>query len=319
MSFLGLLRQLGARHPELPGIGRATRPQDEPFRIGQRASLAFAPREIAQVELAKEEEALHIEVYGLGMLGPNGPLPLHMTEIVRARSQGNQDTTTADFLNMFHHRALTQFYQAWARAQATAGLDRASDEVFSRYVCWLSGNDPEEIKQGPLPTHARLAASAHFVCQARNPDGIAATLSHFFGVHVRLQEFVVHWVPLDPADVCRLGRPGPASVMGHGALLGTVVPDRQHKFRLELGPLSLEQYLNFTPGGRDLPILIEWMRAFVGYGLAWELALLVDAASSAAPVLGGPGQLGWSTWLGAPPGRQTITGMVFEPERYARH
>ena len=50
MNFLGLLRQLGARHPHLPQIGHASRPREEPFRIGQRASLIFAPREIAAID-----------------------------------------------------------------------------------------------------------------------------------------------------------------------------------------------------------------------------------------------------------------------------
>lgn len=317
LSFLGLLRQLAAHRPDLPPIGHASRPLDEHFRIGQIAALTFAPREIAQLQQAQGQ--LKIQLFGLGMLGPNGALPIHFTEIVRERSEAHRDTTTADFLNLFHHRALTQFYQAWAHAQSTAGLDRSGEEVFSRYIGWLAGSEPKEIAHSPIPSHARLAASAHHVRESRNPDGIVATLAQFFGVPVRLEEFVLHWIAVDPTEHALLGCPGTSSVMGQGAMLGEMVPDRQHKFRLIIGPLNLQQYLNFTPNGRDLPVLIEWVRSFVGYEFVWEVELQVIPDSAPPAVLGSTERLGWSTWLGEPERSRAITGMVFEPEQYAKH
>ncbi|SPD63660.1 conserved protein of unknown function [Cupriavidus taiwanensis] len=315
LSFLGLLRHLSATHPASPSIGRASLPCDEPFRAGQQPALTFAPREIARVQLLSGR--FKVQLFGLGMLGPNGPLPIHLTEIVRERSEAHRDSATADFLDLFHHRAFIQFYRAWAGAQAAAGLDRRDDEVFSRYIGWLAGNETEEIAHSALPPHARLAASAHQVREARNPDGIAATLSDFFGVPVRLEEYVLHWIAIDPAEHCRLGHAGTAGVMGLGAMLGEMVPDRQHKFRLVIGPLGLQQYLNFTPDGRDLPTLIEWVRAFVGFEFVWEAELQVIPDSAPAAVLGAPERLGWSTWLGEPDRSRAITGMVFEPEHYA--
>ena len=45
----------------------------------------------------KEEEIF-------GLLGPNGPLPLHLTEYVRERLRHHADPTFARFLDLFHHR-----------------------------------------------------------------------------------------------------------------------------------------------------------------------------------------------------------------------
>ena len=314
LSFLGLLRGLSGRHATLPPVGRAPRPQAEPFRIGQVASLTFAPREIAKLE--QRANGLRIQLFGLGMLGPNGALPIHLTEIVRERTEAHHDNTTAAFLDIFHHRALTQFYQAWAGSQAAAGLDRRDEEVFSRYIGWLAGAEADEIAGSALPPHARLAASAHHVRESRSPDGIVAALSHFFEVPVQLQEFVLHWIAVDAAQCSHLGRPGMASVMGVGALLGEAVPDRQHKFRLIIGPLNLQQYLNFTPKGRDLPVLVEWVRSFIGFEFEWEVELQVQPHSAPPAVLGADEQLGWSTWLGRPDTSRAITGMVFQPEHY---
>jgi len=334
-GFFSLLRRLAAGQDGAPAIGQAQRPQQEGFRLGQVADLAFAPREIAEVLLPHggsspalvapplwgNQPALPlIRLFGLGLLGPNGPLPLHFTEWVRERSHQHRDGTLANFLDLFHHRYLTHFYRAWSQAQAAAGLDRKDDERFSAYIARLTGHDPLEIRDSVLSPHARLSAATHLAPDSRHADGLAQTLRHFFGVPVQLREFMLHWIAIEPADRSRLGRAHPSSLLGQGAMLGATVADRQSRFRLVLGPLPLPQYLRFTPEGVDLPLLVAWVRAFVGLEFAWDLELRVLPASVpparlAARPDAGP-RLGWSTWLAAP-GRAEpyITGMVFEPDR----
>lgn len=314
-SFTSLLRYLAARHSATtPPVGKAMRPSDEPFRLGQQPALAFAPREIAQVEL--RQGGPHISLFSLGMLGPNGPLPIHFTEISKDRLDNRRDATLVNFLDVFHHRAMTHQYRAWAQAQSAAGLDRADDEGFSRYVSRLAGNDPVDIGASRLPTHARMAASAHLVRDARSPDGVAATLAHYFGVPVRIEENMLHWISVASEEHTRLGVASVASVMGEGALTGEMVPDRQHKFRIVIGPLSLSQYLRFTPNGQDLPTLVEWVRAFVGFEYVWDVELVVRAGAAPPARIGADERLGWSAWLGNGRAAEASTGMIFEPEQY---
>lgn len=371
-GFLPLLRRLAAAkgtdgQGSVP-IGRARRPREEGFRLGQAADLAFAPREIAELRLPDDVAFSRsgplgpsepsepsgpsrpsgasglaeisgasgrrpltgnnptlplIRLFGLGLLGPEGPLPLHYTERVRERSQHHRDGTLANFLDIFHHRYLTLFYRAWAQSQAAAGLDRADDEIFSRYIAQLSGHDPLDLRDSVLPSHARLGAAAHLVQQSRHPDGLVQTLAQFFALPVRLEEFVLHWIPIDPPDHCRLGLPGPASLLAQGALLGESVADRQGRFRLVLGPMAIARYLRFTPQGADLPALVAWVRAFIGQELAWELELRVLAEDAPSARLEEGLRLGWSTWLGdARHGRPApaagrdgcAVGLVFQPD-----
>ncbi|MEN8506353.1 MULTISPECIES: type VI secretion system baseplate subunit TssG [Paraburkholderia] len=313
-GFLSLLRRIGA-DPRIDVVGTARRPQAEPFRLGQQPSLTFAPREIAGV--GQTNGRLKIRLFGLGALGPNGPLPIHVTEIARDREESRRDTTLVNFLDIFHHRYLALLYRAWASAQATAGLDRPGNERFSFYVASLTGLDTREINHRPLPAHARLAASAHLVREARDPDGLRMTLEQYFDVPVAIEEHVFHWIELDETDCSYLGKPGTAATMGN-ALPGTRVPDRQNRFRIVMGPLDLDQYLRFTPQGADLPKLIEWVRAFVGYEFVWELELRIKAKSATPAAMGGSQRLGWSGWLGPSPTDKPVVGMRFEPERYAR-
>lgn len=313
-GFMPLLRAISA-HKDSPPVGEAVRPQQESFRLGQQPSLAFAPREIANVTFVNE--LAHIRLFGLGMLGPNGPLPIHFTEIAKDRLDNRRDATLVNFLDLFHHRYLTQYYRAWAQAQSTAGMDRCDDERFSGYISRLIGIEPEDSAHSALPQHARLAAAPHLIQEARHPDGLAATLAHYFGIQVSMTEHILHWIEIAPEEHTRLGRASIASVLGKSALAGEMVPDRQHKFRLVLGPLSLAQYLRFTPQGEDLPVLTEWVRAFVGFEYEWEVELKIAAAAAPAVRLGDSERLGWSTWLGDTTAQPVITGMLFEPEQFA--
>jgi len=313
-GFMPLLRALSAQQ-DGPTVGEAVRPQQEEFRLGQQPSLTFSPREIAGVTI--QDERPHIRLFGLGLLGPNGPLPIHFTEIVKDRLDNRRDATLVNFLDLFHHRYLTQFYRAWAQAQSTAGLDRSHDERFSGYISRLIGIEPEDSLHCALPQHARLAAAPHLVQETRHPDGLVATLAHYFGIHVSMNEHVLHWIAVAPEEHTRLGNASVASVLGEGALAGEKVPDRQQKFRLVLGPLSLTQYLRFTPKGEDLPVLIDWVRAFVGFEYEWEVELKVATTTAPTARLGEQERLGWSTWLGETTAQAVTTGMIFEPEQFA--
>ncbi|MBX4144998.1 type VI secretion system baseplate subunit TssG, partial [Ralstonia pickettii] len=104
-------------------LGHAVRPRDEPVRLGQRPSLAFAASMLAGVT---DDGTVppRIAIHGFGLFGPNGPLPTHLTEYAHERAAQHDDPTFAAFADLFHHRLILLFYRAWADAQPTVTLDR---------------------------------------------------------------------------------------------------------------------------------------------------------------------------------------------------
>ncbi|SDE54753.1 type VI secretion system baseplate subunit TssG, partial [Paraburkholderia lycopersici] len=301
-------------NPRIDPIGKAQLPSAEPFSLGQKPSLIFAPSEIADASVKNGK--LHIRLYGLGMLGPNGPLPIHVTEIARERQEHRHDSTLANFLDIFHHRYLTLLYRVWTSAQSAVSLDRRDDDAFSFYTASLSGYPLQLQRKRPLQSHARLSAAPHLVREARNPDGLASTLAHYFAVPVRMEEFVFQWIALEPENLSRMGAYGEPSRMGEGAVLGQSVPDRQGKFRITIGPLDIDDYHRFTPRGDDLLRLVDLVREFVGQTIAWELVLEIKPESAAPMALGDGQRLGWSGWMGESPDDKPVVGMSFEPEQY---
>ncbi|WP_237680820.1 type VI secretion system baseplate subunit TssG [[Erwinia] mediterraneensis] len=313
VGFISLLRALAAWIPGMPAPGKATRPSQEPFRLGQVAHMAFAPSEIAQI--SEEQNKLKIDLFGLGVWGPQGAMPLHLSELAYSRSE-QYDRALADFMDIFHHRALTLFYRAWFISQDTASLDRKSDERFSFYIGSLAGLDPADLDGNLLPVHARLASTAHLIREARNPEGLTGALQYYFDIPVSMEEYSEQWLFLDEKDQSILGQFSSAMVLGDGAILGNAMQDRQHKFSLILGPLNLRQYMLFSPWGNDLPTIREWVRNFTGFEYAWDIQLILAADEIPQATLDGTHQLGYATWLAKDEKRLPVFGMSFEPENY---
>lgn len=312
-GFISLMRAISAKNPDMPLPGTAIRPSQEMFCLGQSATMAFSPREIAGI--GHQDGRLQLKLFGLGAWGSQGALPLHLSELAWSRS-AQRDPTLTDFLDIFHHRALSLFYRAWFVAQDTASLDRSSDERFSFYIASLIGMDPQDLSDKCLPAHARLASSAHLIREARNPDGLLGAISYYFQVEAQMEEYVTQWISLDGQDCSILGRSDSALTLGDGAILGDTVRDRQHKFKLILGPLTLEQYMRFSPWGSDLPVLKEWVRNFTGFEYAWDTQLVLAANEVPQASLNGDHQLGYAIWLEREERTKPVHGMSFEPERY---
>ncbi|MCT4703370.1 type VI secretion system baseplate subunit TssG [Enterobacteriaceae bacterium H20N1] len=314
-GFISIMRAIAARTPSLPAPGKATLPAQERFRLGQISSMAFSPREISHI--SRQGDKLKIQLFGLGIWGAQGAMPLHLSELAHSRYE-QHDRTLIDFVDIFHHRALSLFYRAWFLSQDTASLDRKDDERFSFYVGSLVGLDPAELDPTPLPVHARLATSAHLVREARNPDGLLGAMQYYFNVPVRMEEFELQWIFLDEKDQTALGDDRYASLLGDGAILGNTVLDRQHKFKLLAGPLTLAQYMLFSPWGNDMTVLRELVRSFIGFEYAWDIQLVLAADQVPLACLDGSHQLGYASWLEREKCDRPVFGMSFEPEMYHR-
>lgn len=297
-DFYQTLRRLECVYDDKPRWGEALRPQDEPVRLGQAPDLSFAPASLASLEPAHDGRPARLHVRLFGLLGPNGPLPLHVTEHVRDRSRNAGDPTTSRFLDVLQHRFTALFYRAWAQAQPHVNRDRPESDRFAAYVGAFLGITPALLRRrDSVPDVAKLFHVGALIRHVRNADGLINILQHFFRVPVQIEEFTGHWMALGPRERTYLGRDG--ALLGAGAVLGGRVWDRQHKFRIALGPLTLSEYESFLPGGRPLQQLVDWVRFYFGFEHDWDVRLRLKPNQVPSLVLGATGRLGWTSWLGA--------------------
>jgi type VI secretion system protein ImpH len=314
-DFYQTLRRLECLHADKPRWGAALRPVDEPIRLGQDPDLSFAPAPLASFETGRDGAPPRLQVHLFGLLGPNGPLPVHITEYARERLRHVGDPTLSRFLDLFHHRFLELFYRAWAQAQPHVNRDRPGDDRFASYMGAFIGVSPRAFRdRDRLPDLARFFHVGALMRHVRNAEGLGGVLAHFFRVPVAIEEFVGHTLELGERERTRLGREG--AMLGVASVAGSRVWDRQHKFRVHVGPLTLKQYESFLPGGATLEKLVDWVRFYHCFEFQWDVRLSLQKQEVPPVKLGAAGRLGWTTWLGTRHADSDADDLCLDAEAY---
>jgi type VI secretion system protein ImpH len=297
-DFFAALRRIEAANPGHPRLGRSKRPAQDAVRLAQEPAVVFAPATLAGWETGEEGRAARLLVHFFGLFGPDGPLPLHLTEYARDRRRNFRDATFQRFADIFHHRAISLFWRAWADSRPTVSFDRPGEDRFAHYVASLIGIGLDSYRdRDAMPDLTKLHFAGHLAAQTRHAEGLAAILSEFFAMPVRVECFIGGWLALPVADHTRLGGGAATAALGATILLGARVWSRQHKFRLVFGPLSFAEYTRLLPGGASFRRLIPIVRNYAGDTLEWDVNLILRREEVPRIQLGRAGRLGWTTWL----------------------
>ena len=314
-DLFALLRRLEALNSGQPRLGCAPRPSLEALRIGQEPSSSFAPSALATAQL-RGALPPKLRIFSFGLFGPNGPLPLAMTEYAHERAIHAGDRALTEFADLFHHRLILLFYRAWAQAQSTASLDRADDDDFSRYTASLIGYGlPGQLDADSVPGHARMNHAGHLVRQTRNAEGLARMLGNFFRATAAIEQRVGHWLPIPRDQRSRLGQIT-GGRLGVDSVAGAAVWDRQHRFRVVLGPLPLALYEHLLPAAPGARQLRDWVRGYVGIELDWDVRLVLRKQDVVGARLSGSARLGWTSWLAPPAPARDRDDYLYTPETH---
>ncbi|KVR05440.1 type VI secretion protein [Burkholderia ubonensis] len=316
-EFFQAMRLLECARADLPRIGRSLRPADDAIWLGQDPDFRFAATALAAYQPANDLRPARIAVNFLGLLGPNGPMPLWLTEYVHDRVHHGGDTTLVAFLDMFQHRMLGLFYRAWAASQPVVSLDRPSDASFSRYVGSLDGFGASPWRERDVvPGSAKLYFAGLLAGRTRHASGLAALLSEYFGLSVTIEQFLGHWVRLPARERTRFGARGMSvgvKKLGEGVVLGSKVWDRQHKFRVVIGPVGADDCQRLQPAGDSFRRLVHWVRMYTGGVLDWDVLLILAPGAANGVRLGPKARIARSTWLGRPDAGGRIPTLRFHP------
>jgi len=301
-GFYSLLRRIECLNADRPRLGTSQRPIEDPVRIGQEPATTFESASLSAFESARGDRPHRLTVRLLGLLGPNGPLPLHLTEYAQERMRQHGDRTFVRFLDIFHHRLLSLFYRAWANNEPTVSFDRPDSDRFSGYVGAMAGLGMAALRErDDISDLTKLYYCGRLSCQTKCAEGLQDILNDYFQLPVCVEPFVGEWLMLPVQDICRLGLDPVNGTLGRSVVVGTRVWGCQHKFRLTLGPLGLGDYENLLPVGNRIRRLVALVRNYIGDELAWDVRLILKKEEVPAMCLDERFRLGWTTWLGQRP------------------
>jgi len=303
-SFFQAVRLL-QRSPAGAPVGRFAHPSDEAVRMGAHTGMEFPASEIQSLDSPSgQPPTLRVNV--MGLTGPLGVLPLPYTAYIGERQRA-RDHAARDFLDLFHHRLLSLFYQAWEKYRFGVALERGERDRISHHLADLIGLGTAGLEnRQPVPDTALLYYTGILGLHTRPAAALAQMLQDYFGVGVEIEQFVTAWHHIERQHQCRLGEDeSVAAQLGRGALLGERIQDQQSRVRVRLGPLTIEQYRAFLPGGDAHPELKALVQLYAGMEFDMEAELVLrredvpecglDTDTEAGP------RLGWTTWVKSEP------------------
>ena len=308
------LRLIEAAHSDKPRLGRSRRPGDDPVRLTQEAELAFPTSSISAFKADVDGGPDKLTQRFFGLFGPNGALPLHITEYARDRQRNHSDPTFVAFADMFHHRMFSLLYRAWVSGQPAPSFDRPDDDPFDEKVAALSGLAGSAFEhRDAMPDLAKRHFAGLMGNASKSEAGLQAMLAKFFQASVTIDSFVGSWLHLEPHDRGQLGE----VALGSSASLGEKVWSREAKFRIRVGPLKRADYDRLLPGGHSFKRLAAIVRNYVGDTLEWDVNLVLKADEVPPTVLGQSGKLGLTSWIGQRPNHDADNLFLTAPVQHS--
>ncbi|WP_299560439.1 type VI secretion system baseplate subunit TssG [uncultured Sulfitobacter sp.] len=306
MDFFELLRQL---ETDTLRFGRAGGVEREPARLGQTARLSFAASDVASVTPAPTGGKPAVAVNVLGLIGPEGPMPLHLTRWIMARlsnrwfagdnSGAVADTSFLDFINLLQHRLIALYWRAWADARPEINIAHGQGGRVTATMRALAGQGLPGTRTGDIRLDgAKLRHATSLVMEARSPERLCAFIETVLDVPVKLAEFAGLWIDLPQQLQSRLGQQHAG--LGTGAVVGNRVFDRQSHAELQLGPLTLDEFTGFLEDPDAWRRLQHALVFAAGKDINFALRLILAPGEVPAARLGAC-QLGRTTWIAPAP------------------
>jgi type VI secretion system protein ImpH len=355
-DFFQAVRLLERTATERKPVGRSAPPHAEVVRFKALPSLSFPPSEIFEVE--RPNTALRLPamtVTFIGLTGPNGALPRHYTELLlklQRDAKGPEKLALRDWLDIFNHRLIAQFYRAWEKYRfyigferdtrpGGKGLDPFTRSLFSlvglressvrnrlRVVRALPHDEPEAPQQlAGIDDLALLHYSGFLSHRPRCAVSLEAMVRDYFQQPVRVIQFHGQWLVLEAHNQSRVGDINGNSQLGVSVVIGDRVWDVQSKIRLRFGPLSYRAFTEFLPDREPSPrrksffLLSHLVRLYIGPELDFDVELILKAAEVPACRFTDDGtgpRLGWNTWVTSKPLDHDANDAVFEGEELVR-
>lgn len=289
------------------------------FPPSEIESLRALPREAEHEDAPEPLPDIEMVPAFFGMLGVGGTLPLFYSELFAQREAYHKDTAARAFLDVFQQRAVSLLYEGWRKHRLHLQYEDERRNHFLPCVLALTGlgqtalRDRLSNEHGGVMDESIAYFAGTFQQRARSAVQMQRVLAEFFGVSIRVEQFVGRWHELPAEAQTQLGTSG--GVLGASALVGERVWQRDLCMRLVIGPLTRQQFADFLPQGRSAGALRELLTLMSGVSLEYEVQLLLKPEAVQPITLGGdgpPARLGWDIWLHSQPPEHALNDARYD-------
>ena len=301
MDFFELLRQLESSGKRFGQGGGASR---DPARLGQPIRMSFAASDVVEVTPGANSAPPNVTVNVVGLFGPEGPMPLHLTKWMLDRASNRwfaggdtnatSDTAFLDFGNVLQHRMIAFYWRAWADMRPDVQYSHGTGGSVGAMVRALAGVGLDtEDASAHEEAGAKLRHATSLFQRVHNPRRMVEYLASELGQPVELIEFVGVWNDIPSHLQSRLGRTGVQ--LGTDAVVGARFFERQSRAEVRIGPLPFDEYVAFFDDPERGEVLHRALRFVASEGMSFDVRLVLRAEDVPAPELDRLrlGQVGW--------------------------
>ena len=294
MNFFRFCELTELAAPGRPPIGSTDSPASEPVRFRSRARVGFPNREIDAVEYDLDNPAMPpaVRTTFLGLYGVDARMPSYFVDEIAQNREGAESMSA--FLDLFHHRVVTQYYRVWRKYRYPAGFRSGGTDDISGYLLSFAGLGIGSPETGEAVGTRKLLSMLGLAGQkTRTAEGLAGVLQHAVpDARISVEEFNPVWIGVENYE--------PAA-LGENCLLGRGFYDRSNSVCVVITPQTRESVLGLMPGRTGHREVMALLRFYLGYEAQAHLEMHVRPELMPKQVLNSDQvSLGYTTQLPAP-------------------
>jgi type VI secretion system protein ImpH len=279
-------------------LGEGSDPTKEALRIQARVAEGFPNTDIYKLINPNTEEIPPLLITNfLGIAGAHGPLPAPYTQQVIERTS-RRDTGFRDFLDIFNHRLISMLHRIRKKHWIGISNQPSENSLMGKCLKALLGifNPHLENRLG-IPDQSLTHYSGLLWQRPRSAFGLRQLLEGFFRMPVEIQELGGKWHFVPHSQLTSIGKNGQHNVLGESAIIGPRFWDQQALFTVKLGPMDLDQYVDFLKPGKSWRTICSIIRYYVGNDQDFMINLVLKKEQIPKPRLGYGVAIGWTNWL----------------------
>lgn len=290
-NFYRFCQLLEQSQPDAPVSGSGWQVRHDPVRFRPAAGMGFPASEIQGAEFP---DVAHlppaVRITFMGLYGVTSPLPTHYIDDIVQRREGYEATT--DFLDIFNHRLIAQFYRIWRKYSYPATFEAGGRDETSQYLLGLAGLGIEGCAENiATPASRFLALLPLMILPGRTAEGLASLVALLSPqTQAKVWQHDRRRVPLSRPLTMRVGQP--VCLTGR-PVMGAYATEVNSQVLLRLTVTRAEEVAGWLPGGDLHGDLMALLHVYLGGRLDVRLqlcvkrSLLPDARASSTPALNG--------------------------------
>lgn len=265
------------------------------FYFKHNASLIFPVGEISKISLVDSRYEINTNI--MGLIGPTGVLPNHLTSLIIERL-AQKDYTLRNFLDVLQHRLVNLFYLSWKKNHYYADKQSKNAQIL---LSLIGQGTPYLNNRENIPDEIMLYYASQFSRQRRSLLGLEAILIDYFDTSIRIKIFQKKWMQLTDNEQSQLSchQIKKFNQLGVNAHCGQRQLQYQYHFSVVINLLNIEKFMSFLPDQTNFSLLIAMTRRYAGIENSFDIRLKLNAKAipSCKPGELQSARLGWNTWL----------------------